>query len=30
MPSLGGATEWRNSGLLGPAALRRHVVLHLL
>jgi len=27
MPSLGGATEWLNSGPLGPAGLRGHVVL---
>jgi thiol-disulfide isomerase/thioredoxin len=27
MPSLGGATEWLNSGPLGPAELRGHVVL---
>jgi thiol-disulfide isomerase/thioredoxin len=27
MPSLGGATEWLNSAPLGPAELRRHVVL---
>lgn len=27
MPSLGGATGWLNSGPLGPAALRGHVVL---
>ncbi|WP_446218542.1 redoxin domain-containing protein [Micromonospora sp. IBHARD004] len=27
MPSLGGATEWLNSEPLGPAELRRHVVL---
>jgi thiol-disulfide isomerase/thioredoxin len=27
MPSLGGATEWLNSQPLGPAELRRHVVL---
>ena len=27
MPSLGGATEWLNSELLGPAGLRGHVVL---
>jgi hypothetical protein len=27
MPSLGGATEWLNSGPLGPAELRGHVIL---
>jgi thiol-disulfide isomerase/thioredoxin len=27
MPSVGGATEWLNSGPLGPAGLRGHVVL---
>jgi hypothetical protein len=27
MPSLGGATEWLNSGPLGAAELRGHVVL---
>lgn len=27
MPSLGGATEWLNSGPLGPAELRGHVTL---
>ena len=27
LPSLGGATEWLNSGPLGPAELRGHVVL---
>jgi hypothetical protein len=27
MPSLGGATEWLNSGPLGPAGLHGHVVL---
>ena len=27
IPSLGGATEWLNSGPLGPAELRGHVVL---
>ena len=27
MPSLGGATEWLNSGPLGPTELRGHVVL---
>ena len=27
MPSLGGATEWLNSELRGPAELRGHVVL---
>jgi thioredoxin family protein/redoxin len=27
MPSLGGATEWLNSELLGPAELRGHVVV---
>ena len=27
MPSLGGATGWLNSGELGPAELRGHVVL---
>jgi hypothetical protein len=27
MPSLGGATGWLNSEPLGPAELRRHVVL---
>ncbi len=27
MPSLGGATEWLNSGPLGPAELRGHAVL---
>src|SRR5438128_11051037 len=27
MPALGGATEWLNSAPLGPAELRRHVVL---
>ena len=27
MPSLGGGTEWLNSGPLGPAELRGHTVL---
>jgi hypothetical protein len=27
MPSLGGAADWLNSGRLGPAGMRGHVVL---